>query len=126
MKARVLFAFAMLMFSTNIFACVIPTKSEEIDKLISLSWDESLFTYFVRFPNEAYGQKFNNVTLNISNDGSKFETVSAELKPYSENGKLMARVQVFANLNKDLSVSVWWQGENDLCPIIGEIRLLKQ
>ena len=126
MKIRVLFTFFSLLFSANILACVIPTQSAEIDKLISLSWDKTLFTYFINFPSEAYGQKFDNVMLNISNQDSKFENISAELKTYPENGKLMVRVQAFSELNKDLSVSVWWQGENDLCPIIGEIKLATQ
>ena len=126
MKIRVLFTFFSLLFSPNILACVVPTQSAEIDKLISLSWDKTLFTYFISFPNEAHGQKFDNVMLNISNKGSKFENISAELKTYPENGKLMVRVQAFSDLNKDLSVSVWWQAENDVCPIIGEIKLGKQ
>ena len=126
MKIRVLFTFLSLFFSANLLACVVPTQSEEIDNLISISWDKALFTYFISFPDEAHGQKLDNVMLNISNKGSKFENISAELKTYPENGKLMVRVQEFSDLNKDLTVSVWWQGENDVCPIIGEIKLEKQ
>lgn len=126
MKLRVLFTFFSLVLSANAFACFAPTTSENINKLIAVTWDKALFTYFVSFPNEARGQKFNNAMLNISNQGEKLESVSAELKTYPENGNLMVRVQVFANINKNLSVTVWWQGENDLCPVIGEIVLEKQ
>ena len=112
--------------SANAFSCVVPTKGKEFDNLIDIEWNKGESTFYIRFPPNADGQKFDNVTLGILKDENSFAGTSAPLQTFPDNGKLLTYVRSFDDLNVGLNISVWWQGENDVCPIIGKVKLTKK
>ncbi len=126
LKFRVCLSFLTLIFSANVFSFTIPTHGEEFDDLIEVEWNKVESSFYIRFPTEAGGQKFDNITLGILSDKNTFAGTSAPLQTFPVKEKLLTYVRSFDNLNVGLNVSVWWQGENDVCPIIGKAKLVKK
>jgi len=118
--------FLSLFYSASVFSCVVPIQGQEFDKLIEVEWLKGEGTFHIRFDAVAGGQKFDNVTLGIKSDGESFASTSAPLQTFPNKDKLVTYVRSFDDLNMELSISVWWQGENDVCPIIGNVELTKK
>ncbi|MFD2168416.1 hypothetical protein ACFSJY_19335 [Thalassotalea euphylliae] len=126
MKFRVILIFISILLSSSVVACVAPTQGKEYDDLVEVNWNKQERSFYILFPNEADGQKFDNVTLGLLKDDEPFASTSAPLQTYPKNGKLLTYVRSFGDLDIGLNVSVWWQGENDVCPIIGKAKLVKK
>jgi len=122
---RIIITLLFLIFATNAYACLVPIRSPEFDKLIKITWDREQYNFLIAFPEKADGQLFQNLTLNISGKDKDFPGTSADLKTYSKDGKVFAYIRSLETLENNLSVSVWWQSEHDLCAIIGQVELIK-
>jgi hypothetical protein len=123
---RVILIFVSIILSSSVVACVVPTQGKEYDELVEVSWNKEESSFYILFPKEANGQKFDNVTLGLLKGDKPFASKSAPLQTYPKNGKLLTYVRSFDDLDIGLNVSVWWQGENDVCPIIGKAKLVKK
>jgi len=105
---------------------MVPTQGKDFDNLIKVEWNELESSFYIRFPTEAGGQTFDNVTLGILSEKNTFAETSAPLQTFPDKENLLTYVRSFDDLGIGLNVSVWWQGENDVCPIIGTVKLVKK
>lgn len=126
MKINRWIAVCLLLLSSSAFSCRIPIQGDEYNKLIDVEWSEFEETFYIIFPTSANGQTFDNVMLNIQNASFNVGEASAPLHTFTEKGKLVTSVTISDNLDIELSVSVWWQGKGDICPIIGTASLTKE
>ena len=126
LKFNVCFYFLTLIFSAKVFSCVVPIQGKEFDSLIKVEWNKLESRFYIRFPAQAGGQTFDNATLVIFSDKNTFEQASAPLQTFPDHGNLITYVKSFDNLDIGLNIWIWWQGENDACPIIGGVTLTKK
>ena len=116
---KILVMLVFFMYSLPTLACDMPIKSPEIDELINVSKNDVQGSFTLKFPNTIQKQPYSHTHLSItdSSSGEVLLTVMPEAKLSGLNRSLV--VNTLFDSGYEVSITIWWQGKRNPCPIVG-------